>query len=269
MPRSNLHTHSVYSDGSNTMEEIVQAALERDFVSLGFSDHAPSPYETGVAVSLEKLGELEAEFNMLKAKYAGQLELYRGIELDALSDFDPAGLDYFIGSVHFITDHDGTPHCVDYKIEMMEEAIRCMGGAEPFVKRYFDTAAAMAEERKPDILGHMDIFTKTNDDNRYFDEDAPWYRAVCKKAAERIAATGVIVEVNTALAQRKGRSRPYPSPWLLECLRAAGAEVTISSDSHRIETLSFWFEEAEALLRQCGFRAVKQLRGGVFVDVAL
>ena len=29
----NLHTHSVFSDGKNTIEEMVQAAIDRIFVS--------------------------------------------------------------------------------------------------------------------------------------------------------------------------------------------------------------------------------------------
>lgn len=269
MFRSNLHTHSLYSDGKNTMEEIVQAALERGFVSLGFSDHAPSPYEEGFAVPLEKMESLEAEFLALREKYAGQIELYRGIELDAFSDFDPAGLDYFIGSVHYVRDDEGVVHCVDYKPEMARMAMEKLGGTERFVKHYFDSAVAMVKERKPDILGHMDIFTKSNQNGCLFDENADWYRTACAEVAGQLADTDVIVEVNTALAQREGRNRPYPSAWMLECLCRAGVPVTISSDSHRIDTLSFWFEEAEALLRQCGYRSVKQLRDGKFIDIEL
>ena len=40
---SNLHTHTVFSDGKHTMEENVAAATEKNMLSLGFSDHSLTP----------------------------------------------------------------------------------------------------------------------------------------------------------------------------------------------------------------------------------
>ena len=37
---SNLHTHTKFCDGSNTAEELVEEAIDKGFVSLGFSAHA-------------------------------------------------------------------------------------------------------------------------------------------------------------------------------------------------------------------------------------
>jgi histidinol-phosphatase (PHP family) len=268
---SNLHTHSQFSDGDNTLEELTLAALEKGFVSLGFSEHAPSPYEKEVSMPLNRVEAYRQEFARLRQKCAGRIELYLGIELDALSPFDPTGLDYVIGSLHYVKDDEGGAHCIDWKPEMMESAIVHVGGGDirRLVRRCFEDLAVMAETRHPDIIGHMDIFTKLNDNSLYFDEEEAWYKALCAQAAERLAATGAIVEVNTGLAQRPGRNRPYPSAYLLSCLRKAGAAVTISSDAHQVGKLDFWFREAEDLLRQVGYASVKMLQGGRFVDVAL
>ena len=38
--KGDFHTHSTYSDGDNTLEEMVQAALAKGFSAYGFSDHA-------------------------------------------------------------------------------------------------------------------------------------------------------------------------------------------------------------------------------------
>ena len=43
---SNLHQHTTFSDGVHTMEEVVQEAIRRDFVSIGFSDHSFTPCDT-------------------------------------------------------------------------------------------------------------------------------------------------------------------------------------------------------------------------------
>ena len=36
----NYHTHTTFSDGKNTPEEIVNFAIEKGLKALGFSDHA-------------------------------------------------------------------------------------------------------------------------------------------------------------------------------------------------------------------------------------
>ena len=38
IPKTNLHTHTSFTDGADTAEAMVRAALERGFFSLGFSD---------------------------------------------------------------------------------------------------------------------------------------------------------------------------------------------------------------------------------------
>lgn len=39
--RQNLHTHTTFCDGTNTAEEMIQAARELGMDSLGFSGHSP------------------------------------------------------------------------------------------------------------------------------------------------------------------------------------------------------------------------------------
>ena len=37
---SNLHTHTLYSDGKGTVRENIESAIKKNMISLGFSDHA-------------------------------------------------------------------------------------------------------------------------------------------------------------------------------------------------------------------------------------
>lgn len=254
------------------MEDMVQRALELGFESLGFSDHAPSPYEEGVAIPAEQAAAYRKEFKRVREKYGDRIELYLGMERDfAAPAFDPAGLDYFIGSVHILFDRGGRLHVMDYKPEMLEAAIRDIGGGDvkELVRAYFHQVAAMLERDTPPILGHLDIVKKNNDEGRFWDEGGAWYEALCGSVVEKIAASGSIVEVNTALLQREGRREPYPSPLLLSLLREQNVPVTVSSDSHRTGTLNFRFGEACELLRRIGYRSVKMLKGGRFIDVEI
>ena len=42
---ANFHTHTTFSDGKNTPEEVVISALEQGLCTIGFSDHAYTPYD--------------------------------------------------------------------------------------------------------------------------------------------------------------------------------------------------------------------------------
>lgn len=272
MMLSNLHTHSLYSDGRNSLEELVEAALEKGFVSLGFSEHAPMGFEDGCSIPEEKIGDYLAEVGRLKQKYSGQIELYAGMERDALDILGAPELDYSIGSVHFLRDpKNGQIHTVDHTPELFEAAIDRIGGGSPekLIKAYFSLMADMLESRCPDILGHLDLFVKLNQGDRFFDENAVWYQSACKEIADGIAASGVIVEVNTGGIARGCRSRPYPSAEILKLLLDRHVPVTISSDAHQAKDLDFWFAEAHDLLLDVGYRSIKIMQGCCFVDTDL
>ena len=85
--RSNAHTHTTYCDGRDAPEAMVQAALERGFVSLGFTIHGWTPYEPA-PVTLEREAEYRAELKRLREKYRGQIEILIGAERDALYERD-------------------------------------------------------------------------------------------------------------------------------------------------------------------------------------
>jgi len=38
--KQNLHIHTTYADGKDTPEQMILTAIERDFDSIGFSEHS-------------------------------------------------------------------------------------------------------------------------------------------------------------------------------------------------------------------------------------
>ena len=50
---SDIHVHTTYCDGKNSAEETVLAALEKNFVSIGFSGHSYTSFESGWCMSEE------------------------------------------------------------------------------------------------------------------------------------------------------------------------------------------------------------------------
>lgn len=270
--QSNIHTHSRYSDGANTLEELVWAALDKGFVSLGFSEHAWAPYDGDVCIKKEDVPLYLAEAARLKAEYAGRIELYVGFEVDCYEHTPKAGLDFTIGSVHYLYDAAADAYyTIDYQPEQFEKARDRIAGGDvrELLRLYYGEVIRLTEEYRPDIVGHLDLITKLNGRHHYFDETSAWYRALVEDTARRLAAAGVIVEVNTGGIARGYKTEPYPSREFLALFRELGVPVLLSSDAHAAANLDFWFDESAALLREVGYRSAKRLEGGRFVDVEL
>lgn len=270
--RANFHCHSTFSDGVNTLEEMVLWALEHEFEALGFTEHGYASYDTIVCIDREDIPEYMRQVNQLKERYRGRIELYLGVESEYMESTSKDGLDFTIGSSHYLHSEDGAEHyALDYKPELFEAARDRIAGGDVrrMVEQYYRQVTDMAQSYQPDIIGHLDLITKLNGEGAYFDEDAAWYRELCGDVARKIKDSGCIVELNTGGISRGYRKEPYPSRQFLELFYELGAPVMLNSDAHSADRLDFWFDEGEALLREIGFRSVMQLQGGRFVDVEL
>jgi histidinol-phosphatase (PHP family) len=269
---TNIHTHSTYSDGADSPEEIIQSALRKGLTGIGFSEHAPDDNCKECELKAENVEAYFTEINRLKKKYAGQIEIYIGIESDAFALFDKSRLDFSIGSVHGVLGGDaGVFCCIDHTHEAFAQAVAIAGcgDARVLVERYYETVAQMVCAYKPDIIGHLDLIVKLNKDGRYFDEQSGWYKKLQDEVVHKIAESQCIVEVNTGGIKRGFRAEPYPSRYLLENLKDAGVPLILSSDAHSAEDLDFRFCETVSMIKQIGFKAVKQLRNHQFIDTDL
>ena len=121
-----LHTHTTFSDGKNTPEEMVQAAIRAGLTEYGISDHGYTPFDASYCMPQSRYGEYRAALAGLREKYKGQISLRLGMEQDFYSVPVPQGLDYVIGSVHYL-------RCGDAFVPVDEDAAILRGA----VSRYF------------------------------------------------------------------------------------------------------------------------------------
>ena len=267
---SNLHTHSRYSDGMGNLEEYIQAAVALGFKSVGISEHAYAPYDLECCIKQEDMARYFLDMQALRQRYAGQIEVYIGLESDALYPVQKEGLDFVIGSAHYVYDEKQSRYySIDYLPEQFEAAIQAFGGVRELVGRYYKTVAQMALEQQPDILGHLDLIAKLNGDGSYFDEQAGWYKALVEQTLEEVQKSGCIVEVNTGGMRRGYRKEPYPTAYILDMMRSHALPLTLSSDAHEPAALDFYFAEALQMLKKIGFKSVKQMAGGRFADIEI
>jgi len=267
MRYSDLHTHTVFSDGVHTMEDMVRAAVERGFASVGISDHSYTHFDLRYCIRQERLPEYHAELRRLKDAYAGRIQIYAGLEYDGYSELEDRYLyDYLIGDCHYIKVGDRY-FSVDHAAEEQRKTVDEWFGGDSlaYCRAYFDTYVERTRLHRPDVLGHFDLPVKFG----LVDEETPAYRRMATEALLACLEVTPIVELNTGAMARGLRNDPYPHLFLLREILHHGGRVLLSSDAHRCENLGFRFEDGLALLRGMGFRSVAMLRHSGFEDVEI
>jgi histidinol phosphatase-like PHP family hydrolase len=83
--RGDLQMHSVWSDGSQTLEGIIEGGLERGYQFCAVTDHS---YGLPIAggVSMSEIAEQHREIDALNARYDGRFRLIKGIEANIRAD---------------------------------------------------------------------------------------------------------------------------------------------------------------------------------------
>lgn len=257
MIKSNCHTHTNYCDGKNTAEEMIEAAIDRGFVSLGFSGHSPMYYSADWTMTQDNLWDYMHEIKALKEKYKDKIDILCGIELDA--DFaytNPRDFDYVIGSVHQIDGRDKI-YSVDLSPEELTECVNKVfdGDWLEMSKAYFKSVADFALTWDFDVVGHFDLITKFNGKTPLFDENNEEYKKAAIEALDKIldAKPDILFEVNTGAMYRKGNAKPYPAEFMMKHINKRGGLVTITSDSHCCESIDFAFDQMIDYCKKCGF----------------
>ena len=269
MIRQNLHTHTTWDDGKNTAREMIEAALAAGMTAVGISVHSPTEPADGWSLPAEKLPDYRREMAALAREYAGRIRVCCGVEWDVTSSIALAPFDYVIGSVHYLP-IEGHPTVDDSEAvteRFLSEVFH--GDADAAAAMYFGELERVAREPEVDIVGHFDLLTKFDERRHFFNPDSPVYRRSAERAMEALVAAGKIFEVNTGAISRGYRKAPYPSRALLTRLCQMGGHVTVSADAHAASGIACAFDEAEALLRACGFREIYALGESGFAPAPL
>ncbi|MBR6747309.1 MAG: histidinol-phosphatase HisJ family protein [Clostridia bacterium] len=267
MRHSNLHTHTIFSDGVHTPEENVLSAIEKGMVSLGFSDHSFTSFDSRYCMRRVHIPAYIREVRRLQEKYRDRIEICLGLELDGRTELcDRELYDYMIGDCHYLL-LDGEYRSVDgIRDWQLEDINRHFGGdSVAYAKTYFDTYVECTRRQRPDILGHFDLCAKYG----YIDEESPAYRDAACEALIACLKVTPLFELNTGAICRGLRTQPYPAAFLLDELRAHHGQLILSSDSHDAANLDFWFDEALELLRTHGFTSIVQYHGGKFEQLGI
>ena len=252
MYKQNFHTHTKYCDGLDKPEEVVIAACEKGFKSVGFSMHS---FLRSCSVPSEKIEAYKNEIAVLRKKYAGTIDVYCGLEREMRDNAEISDFDYVIGALHYFRIEE---NFVDFDID--SEGVRKVieqyfnGDGMEYARAYYQDLAQLPRYGNFDIIAHFDLITKHCEREAFFDLSSKEYQRFAVEAAEKLAGKIPYFELNTGAMARGYRTTPYPDIFLIKELKRLGFGAVISTDCHDKRNLDYGYEEAEMLLKKCGFK---------------
>jgi histidinol-phosphatase (PHP family) len=120
-----------------------------------------------------------------------------------------------------------------------------------YQKLYFDHLAASAETGLYDTLAHPDLVKNEAPHEWDFARIQPHI----ERALDRIAATGVAMELNTS-GLNKALPEMNPGPRMLRLMRERGIPVVLGADAHRPIRVGDRYAPALRMLAEIGFKTV-------------
>lgn len=248
------HNHSVWSDGSGSLEDICRKGKDMGLKVLGISDHWVKPPFPGTdaatwSMDLSRTADYVKILQGLQDELNDEnFQLLIGLEVDVfpeniedviaeLQEFEP---DYLIGSVHY----SGT-FPVDYCIEPWKNL--SAKEMDDICNIYFDKLEVAASRREFAFIGHLDLPKKFGmiDNKKYFKR--------AEKVLDILKESGGAIELNTA-GFYKECAEQYPALEILQQAYMRQIPVIVNADAHCPEHLMRGFDEAYRILQQAGYR---------------
>lgn len=256
----NLHMHSTFDDGKDSCRKMLLACRKAGLRSAGVTLHSPLPFPNDW--SGRSTPPFSLEMGVIRRELA-PFHVYTGIEVDSRSrDLDLKAFDYVIGAVHFLGGGE-IPLSVDESPEISRRLVNeCFGGsADRAAQAYYEEVVRHCSRPEVDIVAHLDLITKFQETDPLYDPDSPKIHSAAMEAVRALVREDKIFEINTGAMSRGYRTSPYPRIDLLEEIARLGGRVTISSDAHSADAVTFGFDQALGVARQAGLRELWQLSG--------
>lgn len=256
---SHMHT-PLCRHAQGEPEEYAAHAEKRGLKGIIITCHNPLP--DGLAQGSRMYPEQWEEYLELieraRAAWAGRIDIRAGLEADyfpGLESFTEkqiasAPLHHVLGSVH--------PHIGDYRARYYP------GDDFSYQKTYFQHLAQAAETGLFDTLAHPDLIKNTVAEQW----DVALIFPEIQRALDRIAETGVAMELNTS-GLNKAVPQMNPGPEILREMRKRDIPVVIGADAHVPQRVAADYEKALELLEAAGYEKISFFLERKRQDVAI
>ncbi|MFC1622162.1 DNA polymerase/3'-5' exonuclease PolX [Patescibacteria group bacterium] len=170
--KGDLHTHTILSDGVSTLQEMVEAAREREYEYIGITDHAPSVQSRGydeVKSIIEKTRINVAKFNAAQK----DIKVLFGYEVNILADATLSvpddllkELDFVIAGIHTAFDQP--------EEQIMKRLTYAL--EHPLVDILAHPSGRIINQREPYAVNWQKILKTASENNKILEIDANPHR---------------------------------------------------------------------------------------------
>ncbi len=257
------HSHTEFSPhgSGDDVELMIQKAIKLGFTEYSITEHAPLPpafriqyegQETGfseAAMAVKDLGAYFEKMNWMRDKYANQLKIHIGFEVDYLEDFEDwtrqfldryaSQIDDSILSVHFMKGKNGHYWCVDDTTDDFAEGLLSqVSDSQELYQQYFSQiqSALRADLGKatPNRVGHITLIKKFQDFFRLDRTYSQTNQKLLREILNVIKRQRRELDFNVAGLYKPYCNEPYPSFELIKQVRKLEIPLVYGSDAHSI-----------------------------------
>lgn len=243
---THLHT-PLCKHAKGEPEGYAAVAEQRGLKGIIVTCHNPTDdgWAPKVRMRLDQFDDYVAMVERARQAWAGRVDVRLGLE----SDYAP-GMEPWLEKLHGMADFHhilGSVHAPlpDYQDRYLN------GDIVAFQRLYFEHLAMSAETGLFDTLAHPDLVKNVAPSEwnleRLLDD--------IRHALDRIAATGVAMELNTSGLNKAVREM-NPGRTILEEMHLRNIPVVVGADAHEPGRVAANFEDAFDLLEEVGYRHI-------------
>lgn len=262
MIRADLHTHTAYAHGKNSVREMFEAGQRRGLLVHGFSEHSPRPrgydypveYRERLAAGFPSYVDEVRELADEQRRGGTGVAVLLGMEQDWLED-EPAAMieiagswpfDYIIGGIHFLGAWGFDASAADWEGRTADE----LAG---LYARYYRTMRRMAESGLFRIVAHPDLIKIFTVDAFHAWLGEPDSLDLVRDALVAARDAGMAMEISSA-GLRKPCREIYPGPIILNLAADLGVPISFGSDGHCVDTIGADFDRLAHYAAGAGYR---------------
>lgn len=255
------HMHTTNSDGKNTVHEMCVSAIEKGVSGITITDHA----DMNFYMERDTLNRIKAsieDVTSAREEFGDKLKILKGIELGeytiapkmaeevlSLNCFDAV-----LCSVHFVPKAGWSLsyNRIDFQNNMTTD-----DEINEYIDYYFDLLSETVDAFDFDILAHIHCPVRYISGKWGRKSDIMLFEDKICGILEKIIKRNIALELNTVRLKNEEGKYNFSLDKILSLYKQLGGKmVTFGSDAHNEAGVGRNFDEARALLKECGFDSV-------------
>ncbi len=260
---THVHTYNSH-DSSATLEDIVNACIDKNVSVLAVTDHCDIQYFVDRDM-MSCIGNSVQDAVSAGEKADGKVKILKGVELGeglwskectdkilSICDYD-----IIVGSVHAVRYKDYTmPYStIDFsKMSWLD--------IEGYLNKYFDEVFEMLKSVPCNVMAHLTCPFRYLTHKYKIKAETEKYREKIEKIINYIIENSIAMEINTSGygIESIGLS---PDEWIIKLFKEKGGYlITLGSDAHVPENVSKGFDSVIKMLKEYGFEGYYYFENG-------